>query len=122
MWSLPSFHDMGLVDGVLQPLNTGFLGVIMPPVSFLQTPARWLDAITRYRGTHCGGPNFAYDLCVRKITPQKRARLDLSSWVTAYNGAEPVSRHTLERFNEHFRPCGFQPRYSTPVMEWPRRR
>ena len=111
---LPSFHDMGLVDGVLQPLYTGFLGVIMPPVSFLQTPARWLDAITRYRGTHCGGPNFAYDLCVRKVTPQKRASLDLSSWVTAYNGAEPVSRHTLERFNEHFRPCGFQPRYFYP--------
>src|SRR5262245_57802210 len=111
---LPSFHDMGLVDGILQPLYTGFLSVIMPPVSFLQTPARWLEGITRYRATHCGGPNFAYDLCVRKVTPEKRARLDLSSWVTAYNGAEPVSRNTLERFSESFKPHGFHAHYFYP--------
>jgi acyl-CoA synthetase (AMP-forming)/AMP-acid ligase II len=111
---LPSFHDMGLVDGILQPLYTGFLGVILPPVAFLQAPVRWLQAITRYRATHCGGPNFGYDLCTRRVTPEQRATLDLSSWVTAYNGAEPVSRDTLERFAETFRPCRFQLRCFYP--------
>lgn len=111
---LPSFHDMGLIDGVLQPLYGGFLGVILPPVSFLLVPASWLQAITRYRATHSGGPNFAYDLCVRRTTAAERATLDLSSWVSAYNGSEPVRRDTLERFSEHFRPCGFQPHYFYP--------
>jgi len=111
---LPNFHDMGLVDGILQPLYGGFLGVILPPVSFLLTPACWLQAITRYRATHAGAPNFAYDLCVRRTTPAQRDTLDLSSWVGAYNGAEPVNRDTLERFAEQFRPYGFQRHYFYP--------
>ena len=61
---LPNFHDMGLIDGVIQPVYTGFPGVLLPPLSFIQRPFRWLAAISRYRGTHAGGPNFGYDLCV----------------------------------------------------------
>jgi acyl-CoA synthetase (AMP-forming)/AMP-acid ligase II len=111
---LPNFHDMALVDGILQPMYTGYPGVILSPVSFLQSPIRWLEAITQYRGTHCGGPNFAYDLCVRKITREQRETLDLSCWLTAYNGAEPVHRHTLERFTEWFESCGFKARFFYP--------
>ncbi|MBD2364811.1 fatty acyl-AMP ligase [Anabaena minutissima FACHB-250] len=105
---LPSFHDMGLIEGILQPLYTGFLGVLMPPVSFVQQPIRWLKAITRYRGTHGGSPNFGYDLCTRKITPAQIQQLDLSSWNNAYCGAEPVSKATLEKFTEIFQACGFR--------------
>jgi acyl-CoA synthetase (AMP-forming)/AMP-acid ligase II len=111
---LPNFHDMSLVDGILQPIYTGYRAVILSPASFLQSPLRWLSAITRYRGTHCGGPNFAYDLCARKVSAEQRATLDLSSWVTAYNGAEPVHRETLERFAEWFAPCGFKSRFFYP--------
>jgi acyl transferase domain-containing protein/acyl-CoA synthetase (AMP-forming)/AMP-acid ligase II/acyl carrier protein len=111
---LPSFHDMGLIDGILQPLYTGFLGVLMSPVSFLQRPLRWLRAISHYKATHCGGPNFGYDLCVRKILPEQRQSLNLSHWQSAYNGAEPVRRSTLERFTQAFAVCGFQPRCFYP--------
>lgn len=111
---LPNFHDMGLIDGVIQPLYTGFLGVLMPPVAFLQQPLRWLQAISRYKATHCGGPNFAYDLCVRKITPEQRETLDLSSWCSAYSGAEPVRQQTLERFIDAFKPSGFSAKFFYP--------
>ena len=99
---LPSFHDMGLIDGVVQPMYTGFLGVILPPVSFVQKPVRWLAAIAKYRATHCGSPNFGYELCVQKITPEQSEGLDLGCWASAYNGAEPVRRDTLVRFAERF--------------------
>jgi amino acid adenylation domain-containing protein/non-ribosomal peptide synthase protein (TIGR01720 family) len=105
---LPHFHDMGLVDGIIQPLYGGFRGLLMSPVSFLQSPLRWLKAISKYQVTHSGGPNFAYDLCVRRIGVEERAALDLSSWSVAYNGAEPVRRETLERFIAAFGPCGFR--------------
>jgi amino acid adenylation domain-containing protein len=105
---LPHFHDMGLIDGIIQPLYTGYPGILMPPVSFLQQPMRWLQAISRYRATHCGGPNFAYELCVDKITPEKRSTLDLRCWRSAYNGAESVRKLTIERFTEAFKSCGFQ--------------
>jgi amino acid adenylation domain-containing protein/non-ribosomal peptide synthase protein (TIGR01720 family) len=104
---LPHFHDMGLVDGILQPVYSGFPAVLMSPASFLQTPARWLEAIARHRITHSGGPNFAYDLCSRRIDPDP-ATLDLRTWAVAYNGAEPVRAETLERFAERFAPCGFR--------------
>jgi 8-amino-7-oxononanoate synthase/acyl carrier protein len=106
---LPSYHDMGLVGGILQPLYLGRPNILMSPVAFLQKPFRWLKAISRYRGTTSGGPNFAFDLCVRKITPNQRATLDLSSWTVAFSGAEPVRAETLERFAETFAPCGFRP-------------
>lgn len=105
---LPSYHDMGLIGGILQPLYVGRPNVLMSPMTFLQKPFRWLSAISRFRGTTSGGPNFAYDLCVRKITREQRKKLDLSSWEVAFNGAEPVREETLERFAESFAPCGFR--------------
>jgi amino acid adenylation domain-containing protein/non-ribosomal peptide synthase protein (TIGR01720 family) len=104
---LPHFHDMGLIEGVVQPVYSGMHGLLMPPALFLQRPSSWLQAITRYRVTHSGGPNFAYDLCLRKVGPEQREALDLSSWVVAYNGAEPVRKDTIERFAAAFGPCGF---------------
>lgn len=111
---LPSFHDMGLIDGVIQPIYTGFLGVLMPSVAFLQKPIRWLEGISHYRATHSGGPNFAYDLCVQKITPEQKENLDLSSWLSAYSGAEPVRQDTIKRFTESFKCCGFQEKFFYP--------
>jgi amino acid adenylation domain-containing protein len=111
---LPNFHDMGLIDGIIQPLYTGFLGVLIPPGFFIQQPFLWLQAVTRYRATHCGAPNFAYELCVQKITPQQRETLDLSSWQSAYNGAEPVRRETLEQFTKTFASCGFRTNFFYP--------
>jgi 8-amino-7-oxononanoate synthase len=105
---LPAYHDMGLIGGILQPLYVGRPNVLMSPITFLQKPFRWLSAITRFGGTTSGGPNFAYDLCVRKITPEQRKSLDLSTWKVAFNGAEPVRAETLERFVEAFAPCGFR--------------
>ena len=105
---LPSFHDMGLIGGILVPLYGGKFNVLMSPVAFLQKPLRWLQAISKYRATISGGPNFAYELCVRKITPEQRRELDLSSWSLAFNGAEPVRPETIDAFSEAFAPCGFR--------------
>ncbi|HEX5708019.1 MAG TPA: amino acid adenylation domain-containing protein, partial [Pyrinomonadaceae bacterium] len=105
---LPLYHDMGLIGNVLQPLYVGGRCVLMSPVAFLQKPSRWLQAISDYRATTSGGPNFAYDLCARKIGEDERARLDLSSWSVAFNGAEPVRAATLERFAEAFASSGFR--------------
>ncbi|MGA2034529.1 MAG: fatty acyl-AMP ligase, partial [Thermoguttaceae bacterium] len=105
---LPSYHDMGLIGGILQPLYIGCPNVLMSPMTFLQKPLRWLSAISRFGGTISGGPNFAYDLCVRKISPEQRKTLDLSTWRVAFNGAEPVQAETLERFARTFAPCGFR--------------
>ena len=105
---LPSYHDMGLIGGILQPLYMGRPNIIMSPMAFLQKPFRWLSAISRFRATTSGGPNFAYDLCVRKVTPEQREQLDLSSWRVAFNGAEPVRAETLDRFSETFAPHGFR--------------
>src|SRR5215213_3434465 len=104
---LPLYHDMGLIGNVIQPLFVGAPCILMSPMAFLQKPFRWLQAISRYRATTSGGPNFAYDLCVRKINAEQRATLDLSSWRVAFNGAEPVRQETLERFAAAFAPCGF---------------
>jgi len=105
---LPLYHDMGLIGTVLQPLYTGAVCYLMTPGAFLQRPARWLEAISRYRATTSGGPNFAYELCVRKVGEAEREGLDLSSWRVAFNGAEPVRAATLRRFAEAFAPCGFR--------------
>jgi acyl-CoA synthetase (AMP-forming)/AMP-acid ligase II len=105
---LPTYHDMGLIGGVLQPIYAGIPLIFMSPVSFLQKPFRWLQVISHYQATTSGGPNFAYDLCLRKITPEQIATLDLSSWEVAFTGAEPVQAITLERFAEKFAPCGFR--------------
>ncbi|MEH2198511.1 amino acid adenylation domain-containing protein [Nostoc sp.] len=105
---LPAYHDMGLIGGILQPLYGGFPCVFMSPASFLQSPYRWLQAISRYKGTTSGGPNFAYDLCIQRITQQQKEALDLSSWSVAFNGAEPVRQDTLDRFAAAFTECGFR--------------
>lgn len=106
---LPVFHDMGLIGNVLQPLYLGVKSVLMPPAAFIQKPARWLHAISRYRATTSGGPNFAYDLCVRKVSPEQREGLDLSSWQVAFNGAEPVRAETVRRFLSTYQPHGLRP-------------
>jgi len=111
---LPPYHDMGLIGGVVKPLFVGFPVVILSPFTFLQQPFRWLQTITKVRATVTGGPNFAYDLCIRKVTPEQRSRLDLSSWKIAFNGAEPIHPDTMERFSELFAPCGFNPRAFYP--------
>ncbi|NBD08734.1 non-ribosomal peptide synthetase [Corallococcus silvisoli] len=105
---LPPYHDMGLIGGILQPLYGGFPVTLFSPVDFLKRPMRWLEAISRYKATTSGGPNFAFDLCVRKSTPEERAKLDLSQWDLAFNGAEPIMPDTLRRFAEAFGPQGFR--------------
>ncbi len=113
---LPLFHDMGLIGNVLQPLYLGAQCILMAPVAFLRQPLRWLAAVSRYRATTSGGPNFAYDLCVEKIGPLDPGELDLSSWRVAFNGAEPVRSETLERFTRRFRPYGFRRRAFYPCF------
>ncbi len=112
---LPLYHDLGLVGAVIQPVYAGGPAVIMSPVDFILKPLRWLQAISRYRGTTSGGPNFAYDLCIRKITPAQIAELDLSSWAIAVNGAEPILADTLNRFAKTFAPAGFNPQAFCPA-------
>ena len=106
---LPIYHDMGLIGGVLQPLWVGAACVLMAPVAFLQRPVRWLRAIAKWRAHTSGAPDFAYDLCARKVTPEQLEGLDLSSWRVAFDGAEPVRAHTLEVFVDAFGPAGFRP-------------
>lgn len=106
---LPPYHDMGLIGGILAPLYGGASAVLMSPVTFLQRPLRWLQTITRKRATISGGPNFAFDLCVRKVTPEQYATLDLSSWRLAFTGAEPVRAETVKRFSKVFAERGFRP-------------
>jgi acyl transferase domain-containing protein/acyl-CoA synthetase (AMP-forming)/AMP-acid ligase II/acyl carrier protein len=103
---LPSFHDMGLIATHLQSIYSGVPCVFMTPVHFLQKPVRWLAAISRHRGTLSGGPNFAYELCLNRVGPEMRESLDLGSWKTMFNGAEPIRAETQRRFAEVFGPCG----------------
>ena len=112
---LPTYHDMGLFSGVLFPLFNDCPVYLMSPVSFLQRPFRWLQAISHFRGTNSGGPDFAFELCAQKSTAEQRSQLDLSSWQIAYNGAEPIRKSTLERFSKTFRECGFRSTSFFPV-------
>jgi acyl-CoA synthetase (AMP-forming)/AMP-acid ligase II len=105
---LPLYHDLGLIGGLVEPLYCGCMTILMSPVTVLQRPFRWLQAISRTRATCSGGPNFIYDLCVRKVTPEQCATLDLSSWDLAFICAEPVRSDTLERFAATFSSCGFR--------------
>jgi amino acid adenylation domain-containing protein len=105
---LPLYHDMGLIGNILQPLFVGATAVLMSPMSFLERPIRWLRAISHYRAHTSGGPNFAFDLCTRKITDDELAGLDLQCWRIAFSGAEPVRATTLERFAGRFRAYGFE--------------
>ncbi|MGB9123517.1 MAG: amino acid adenylation domain-containing protein, partial [Candidatus Angelobacter sp.] len=105
---LPLFHDMGLIGNVIQPLYSGAACILLSPLAFLQEPVRWLETISQYKATTSGGPNFAYDQCVRKITAEQKRKLDLSSWTVAFNGSEPVQEETLNRFAGEFATCGFR--------------
>jgi acyl-CoA synthetase (AMP-forming)/AMP-acid ligase II len=105
---LPLYHDMGLIGGVLQPLYGGNTMTLMSALDFLQKPLRWLEAISQERATTSGAPNFAYDLCVRKIKPEQLANLDLSNWSLAFTGAEPVRAETIDNFSQKFAECGFR--------------
>jgi amino acid adenylation domain-containing protein len=111
---LPPYHDMGLLSAILLPVITGTEAILMAPATFVQQPLRWLSAIDRYRATISGGPNFAYDLCVRRVTAAQRAALDLSSWRLAFSGAERVRAETVEKFCRVFAASGFRAEAFTP--------
>lgn len=106
LW-LPPYHDMGLIGGILQPMYGGFPITLISHLHFLQNPFRWLQTISQRKVTSSGGPNFAYDLCVDRITPEQRNSLDLSSWELAFIGADHIYAETMDRFVETFGPCGF---------------
>ena len=105
---LPPYHDMGLIGGLLPPVWMGFSMVLMSPYAFVQKPVRWLRAISKYRATISGGPNFAFDLCTQRIRDEQMEGLDLSTWDLAFCGAEPIRRNVLEAFAERFKPWGFR--------------
>ncbi|AVH44107.1 AMP-binding protein [Agrobacterium tumefaciens] len=105
---LPHYHDMGLIDGILSPVFNGFPVSLMAPASFLRRPLRFLELASHTRATVIGGPNFSYEHCVDKFTPEAAAGLDLSEVRIAYNGAEPIRTKTLERFTTTFGPYGFR--------------
>ncbi|MEM6363828.1 MAG: aminotransferase class I/II-fold pyridoxal phosphate-dependent enzyme [Planctomycetota bacterium] len=105
---LPTYHDMGLVGGVMMPLSIGRPNILMSPMAFLQRPARWLQTISRHRVTISGGPNFAYQLCLDKIDAGELDGVDLSSWEIAFNGAEPIRATTLRAFSDRFAPFQFR--------------
>ncbi|MBT5230223.1 MAG: amino acid adenylation domain-containing protein, partial [Methylococcales bacterium] len=112
---LPPYHDMGLIGGLLQPLYTGLHTLMMTPFAFLQSPYRWLKAISDVQGpVMTGGPNFAYEICVSKVTEEQKATLDLSRWSVASNGAEPINLETLNRFYEAFKSTGYKAQASFP--------
>lgn len=111
---LPMYHDMGLIGHTLAPIYFGAEVYFMSPMDFLQRPARWLKAITRFGGTVAASPNFGYELCVRRVSALDKAEIDLSSWTRALNGAEPVSAATLQRFSDAFASCGFRKSYFRP--------
>ena len=111
---LPFNHDMGLVGGIIQPIYVGGRSIFMTSTAFVQKPIRWLKAISRYRITTSGGPNFAYDLLCQRVSATQRRHLDLSSWTVAFCGAEPVRTKTLETFSTHFSSCGFRRRAFYP--------
>ncbi|MBM3350761.1 MAG: AMP-binding protein [Betaproteobacteria bacterium] len=112
---LPLYHDMGLIGACMGSLYVGFHLVLLSPLAFLSRPARWLWAIHRHRATISAAPNFAYEICAGKIDERDLEGIDLSCWRIAYNGAEPVSPVTLDRFSARFAPHGFRREALTPV-------
>jgi acyl-CoA synthetase (AMP-forming)/AMP-acid ligase II len=111
---LPVYHDMGLIGQVLGPLSSGASAALMSPTAFLRRPHRWLEMISRFRLYASGGPNFCFDFCVRRVSDEQLAQLDLSSWTVAFNGAEPVRAATMAAFAERFAPAGFRAEAFSP--------
>jgi acyl-CoA synthetase (AMP-forming)/AMP-acid ligase II len=112
---LPVFHDMGLIAAMLQAMYAGMGCVLLSPIHFIKRPVRWLQAITTYRASYSGAPNFAYELCARKVTKEQKAPLDLSSWELGFTSSEPVLSETLDRFCAAFEPVGFRRRTLYPA-------
>ncbi|MEO3814427.1 fatty acyl-AMP ligase [Sphaerisporangium sp. B11E5] len=105
---LPLTHDMGLIGQLLYPLYTGGWLLLLPSLEFVKYPYKWLELIDRYQVRQTVAPDFAYELCVRKTSEEQAARLDLSRWEAAFNGAEPIRLRTLEQFAKRFAPAGFR--------------
>ncbi len=112
---LPLYHDMGLIGGCFATMYLGFPVVLMSPLAFLSRPSQWLRAIHRHGGTISGGPNFAYELCLRRIPEHELEGLDLTSWRFAFNGAEPVSPDTITAFEQKFARWNFRKNVISPV-------
>jgi len=113
---LPLYHDMGLIGSWFGSLYYGIPLVLMSPLSFIARPSRWLRAIHEFGGTISAAPNFAYEICASRISDAEVARVDLSTWRRALNGAEPVHPDTLERFIHRFAPLGFRREAMAPVF------
>ncbi|MFA3875982.1 aminotransferase class I/II-fold pyridoxal phosphate-dependent enzyme [Streptomyces sp. MMCC 100] len=111
---LPPYHDMGLIGGILTPVYGGFPAHLMAPMTFVQRPLLWLETLSRTGASTSVAPNFGFEQCLRRITPEQRAGLDLSRWRLALNGAEPIRPDTLDRFAEYFAPAGFDRRALLP--------
>ena len=104
---LPFQHDMGLVGIILQSVSLGSTAVLMSPLAFVQQPISWLRGISKYRATHSGAPNFAFDYCIARIKAEELKGLDLSSWRLAFNGSQPIRYETIKKFAEYFGPAGY---------------
>ncbi|NEB08367.1 fatty acyl-AMP ligase, partial [Streptomyces coelicoflavus] len=104
---LPPYHDMGLIGGILTPVYGGFPAHLMAPATFVRRPLLWLETLSRTGASTSVAPNFGFEQCLRRITPEQRAGLDLGRWRLALNGAEPIRPDTLDRFAEYFAPAGF---------------
>jgi phthiocerol/phenolphthiocerol synthesis type-I polyketide synthase C len=111
---LPPYHDMGLIGAILQAIYAGKCSVLMSPLSFLENPIHWLQAISTYRADSSGGPNFAYAYCVKQITAEQCESLDLSCWKVAFNGAESINDNVMDEFSKKFAPYGFKPQAFLP--------
>lgn len=105
---LPLYHDMGLIGNTFQPLYLGIPAVLFAPMTFLMTPATWLQAISQHQATTSGAPSFAYELCAKRITDEEMDGVDLSSWTVAFNGAEPVRADVIDDFAQRFSRWGFR--------------
>ena len=112
---LPLYHDMGLIGAWLTLMLYGLPLVVMSPIAFLTRPERWLQAVSKYKATLTAAPNFAFELCVRKIPDKAMEGVDLSSWRAVLNGAEPVNPETLDRFIQRFSKNGFRREAMLPV-------
>lgn len=112
---LPVYHDMGLIGCMLMPLCVSVETYLMNPFDFIRQPYRWLEGISKYKATVSGAPNFAYELVAKKVDDERIAKLDLSSWRIAFNGAEPIRKDSVEKFIQKFSTCGFKSEAMHPV-------